>query len=67
MNKTVALIFGIVATLLGSVWTLQGLGYVGGSSMTGNTMWAIIGPIVVVVGIALVLISRRGPAVNPKG
>lgn len=47
--------------LVGVLWTLQGLGYVGGSSMTGDEKWAIIGPAVAGLGVALgwVVLSRR--------
>lgn len=48
------LILGILLVLSGATWTLQGIGVLGGSSMTGETMWAIIGPIVTIVGLALI-------------
>ena len=43
--------------LIGGVWTLQGFGVVGGSFMTGSTMWLVIGLVVAVAGLALA--SRR--------
>ena len=46
---------GIVAILVGIVWTLQGLAILPGSVMSGVTMWAIIGPIVALAGIALLV------------
>lgn len=61
MNDTLRLVLGIVAVLIGLVWTGQGLGLVGGSLMTGETVWALIGPVVVVVGVLLTLRARRGP------
>ncbi|WP_205472106.1 hypothetical protein [Nocardioides sp. SYSU D00038] len=39
--------------LLGLVWTLQGLGYLEGSSMTGEKTWAVVGPVVAGLGVAL--------------
>lgn len=42
---------GAVLALTGVVWTLQGLGFVGGSFMTGATIWAVIGPVTTVVGL----------------
>ena len=47
--------------LVGGLWTFQGLGYVGGSSMTGSDTWAIIGPIAAGLGVALaiVVLQRR--------
>lgn len=55
---------GAVLILLGAIWTLQGLGYIGGSVMSGVTLWAVIGPIVVLVGLvtALLGIRSRKPA-----
>jgi hypothetical protein len=44
----VPLTLGLLAVVVGAVWTLQGLGYVGGSVMSGVTLWAIVGPILVV-------------------
>jgi hypothetical protein len=55
-------VLGIVLVLLGALWTLQGLGVMGGSAMSGSTMWAIIGPIVAVVGIYLIARRRRPKA-----
>ncbi|GIH25935.1 hypothetical protein Aph01nite_42450 [Acrocarpospora phusangensis] len=50
---------GALLALTGAVWTLQGLGYIGGSFMSGNTTWAIIGPIVLVAGLALAVWTLR--------
>lgn len=51
----------VLAVAAGLVWTLQGLGYVGGSSMTGDRQWAVIGPIVAIAGVAIALLAfRRG-------
>ena len=36
-------IVGLLLVLVGAVWTLQGFGVVGGSSMTGSTTWLVIG------------------------
>ena len=60
MRQIVLVVVGLIAALAGSVWTLQGLGYVGGSFMSGATVWAIIGPIVALVGLALITLGLRG-------
>jgi len=57
--RVVLIIVGILAVLFGALWTLQGLNIVGGSAMSGNTMWAIIGPIVAVVGLLMLLYGIR--------
>jgi hypothetical protein len=60
--RWVWIILGVLLVVVGAVWTLQGLDVLGGSKMSGNTTWAIVGPIVAVVGlIALLGGSRRRP------
>lgn len=59
MTHPVRVIVGVLVVLVGALWTLQGLGYVGGSAMSGVTLWAVIGPIVAVAGLALVLSGTR--------
>ena len=59
--KIVLLIVAGVLIVVGAIWALQGLGVLGGSAMSGNSMWAVIGPILVVVGIVVGLVAlRRG-------
>ncbi|MEQ1769440.1 MAG: hypothetical protein ABL879_06325 [Devosia sp.] len=59
--RIVGNIVGVVLVLLGILWTLQGTNVIAGSMMSGVTMWAIIGPIVAIVGaVVLVWINRRG-------
>jgi uncharacterized membrane protein HdeD (DUF308 family) len=51
--------FGLVVVLVGLVWTAQGIGWLGGSAMSGKTLWAVIGPLVAIGGIAMVVIGLR--------
>ena len=53
--------------LAGALFTLQGLGYVGGSVMSGETFWAITGPIIAGFGVALVFVGLRGGSHAPDG
>ena len=46
--------------VIGGIWTLQGLGYVKGSPMTGVELWAILGPLVAGLGVALAYVGFRG-------
>jgi hypothetical protein len=63
MKTTVLVGVGAVLILLGATWTLQGLGYIGGSVMSGVTLWAVIGPIVVLAGLVTALLGlRKKPA-----
>lgn len=60
MRRTVLVVIGAAAALAGLVWTLQGLGYVGGSFMSGATVWAVIGPLVALAGLVLITLGLRG-------
>ena len=53
---------GVLAIVLGGLWTLQGLDVVEDSMMSGVSMWAVIGPIVAVAGLVLIVfgVRRRG-------
>jgi hypothetical protein len=59
MKRVLLAVGGVAAALAGLVWTLQGLGYVGGSFMSGATVWAIIGPVVALAGLVLIVIASR--------
>jgi hypothetical protein len=61
MGKIVAIAIAALLIAIGGVWTLQGLGYLKGSSMTGSTVWATVGPIVAAFGVALIYVAFRGP------
>lgn len=59
MKSWLFLALGGVLAVTGGVWTLQGLGFLGGSPMTSVRLWAIIGPIVVVAGLVLAGVGLR--------
>lgn len=61
MRRRVWQIVGILVAVAGAVFTLQGVGILGGSSMSGSTTWAILGPIIVVVGLIIYARSTREP------
>ncbi|CAN5207786.1 hypothetical protein BH18ACT10_BH18ACT10_11500 [soil metagenome] len=44
------LVVGGLMDLIGVIWLLQGIGVLPGSFMTGQTFWAIMGVIFMVVG-----------------
>jgi hypothetical protein len=56
-------ILNVVAVLLilpGIIFFLQGVNVLPGSSMTGQAQWAVIGGLMVIVGVGLLVFSRRG-------
>jgi hypothetical protein len=59
MRTGVVTAFGVLLTVAGVIWALQGFGVIGGSFMSGNSVWAIIGPVVAVIGVVLVAIAVR--------
>jgi hypothetical protein len=61
MTRWVGPVVGVLLVLLGGLWTLQGVGVVGGSFMTGSRLWLVIGLVLVVAGVALLLRLRRRP------
>lgn len=52
---------GALMIVVGGVWTLQGVGVLPGSVMSGVALWAILGPIVALAGLGLLVwgIARR--------
>lgn len=44
-------VLALIVLCLGALWSLQGLGLIGGSFMTGQTRWLYIGLVTVLVGI----------------
>lgn len=59
VKKTLPVALGAVMAVVGAVWTLQGLGYLEGSPMTGVEIWAVVGPLVAGLGVALAYVGLR--------
>jgi hypothetical protein len=53
-------VLGVFVALCGLLFTLQGFGAVAGSPMSDTTTWSILGPIIVLVGLALAIFGWRG-------
>lgn len=60
IGRIVAGVLGLLMTGTGVLWTMQGLGYAEGSPMTGRAQWAIIGPVLAGLGVALIIVAARG-------
>jgi hypothetical protein len=60
MRRTVPVVLGGLLALIGLVWTLQGANLLGGSFMTGSTLWLVVGLVVLALGIALLIRGIRG-------
>lgn len=48
---------GVILAVVGVIWTLQGVDVLRGSVMSGSSLWATVGPVVLVVGLVLVVIG----------
>ena len=48
--------------LVGLIFIGQGLGYIKGSGMTDQPVWAIVGAVMVVGGGVMAWMTRRSPA-----
>jgi hypothetical protein len=51
--RVLIMVAGALIAVAGIVWTLQGVGDIGGSFMSGNSLWAIIGPVTAIAGLAV--------------
>ncbi len=51
--------FGLIVALFGLIWALQGFGVLLGSPMSNTTTWSVIGPITVLIGLVIVVVSWR--------
>lgn len=62
MLRTLFMILGIAAILVGLLWVGQGLGYIrwpADSFMIGVEDWSVRGAVLAASGLALVFVSRR--------
>ncbi len=50
---------GVLLILAGVIFGLQGAGAIGGSTMSGSTFWAVIGPVIAVAGLVIALVGLR--------
>lgn len=64
MTKWLMLLVGAALVVAGVVWTLQGVGDIGGSFMTGSSTWAVIGPVIALAGL---VIAAAGLAMGRRG
>jgi hypothetical protein len=53
------LLIGVALCLIGAVWVGQGVGWIGGSFMSGQAAWAVIGAVAIVLGVVVIRGPRR--------
>ena len=49
---------GVVLCVVGAVWFGQGVGWIGGSFMSGEAVWAVIGAFAILFGAVLLRPAR---------
>lgn len=57
--RTASNIVGVVCSLIGAVWVLQGIGVLPGSFMSGQPKWAVYGSVLLVIGVGLLIRANR--------
>ena len=50
---------GSLLILVGAIWILQGMDVLGGSGMSGEAIWAVIGVVVVFGGVIVFITGSR--------
>ncbi len=50
---------GMLIAVVGVVFTLQGVGVIGGSFMSGSNLWAVAGPVIALIGLAMAAVGLR--------
>ena len=59
MRNWVVAVVGVVLLVVGVFWALQGFGTIGGSFMSNNSTYQIIGPVLAVIGLLLAIVGIR--------
>jgi hypothetical protein len=50
---------GVLAVVVGALWTLQGFDILTDSRMSGVGIWSFIGPVVAIAGLILIILGER--------
>jgi LPXTG-motif cell wall-anchored protein len=59
LSRKILLTISILIALIGIVWFGQGIGMIHGSIMTDDSKWAVIGAIMIVVGLGIFLFAKK--------
>ena len=65
--RTLFVAFGVIALLIGAVWTLQGADILLGSFMSGSSLWLAAGVALLVLGAAVVTLGAWTPRPKKSG
>lgn len=59
MTRILGIVLGVILIAAGGLFFLQGIGLVGGSSMTSTTTWTVLGPLIALAGLVVLLVTLR--------
>jgi hypothetical protein len=59
MINRVLVTVGVLAIVAGVIFALQGFGALGGSAMSGSSVWAALGPLIALAGLLAVVTGVR--------
>ena len=59
MLSRLLIALGALATIVGVIFALQGFGVLGGSAMSGKSMWATLGPLIALAGLVALVAGLR--------
>lgn len=59
MKRRVFSVVGIIISVPGLIWLLQGAGILSGSVMTGSEFWEIVGAITFIMGLVIIPYSLK--------
>lgn len=59
MKNVLLVVVGAVLIVAGAIWSLQGFNVMGGSFMSGDSTFKVVGPLVVLLGLAIAVLGLR--------
>jgi hypothetical protein len=59
LMRIVLTVGGVILTLMGVIWFLQGINVLPGSFMTGQIQWAVYGCVAAGAGLTLIVVANR--------
>jgi hypothetical protein len=66
MRNGLLIIVGLAVTAAGVIFALQGFGVLGGSAMSGSSLWSVLGPLIALCGLVLTWAGLRRGRVAPR-
>jgi hypothetical protein len=66
MRNSLLVIVGLAVLAAGVIFGLQGLGVLGGSAMSGSSLWAVLGPLIAVGGLVMTAAGLRRGRATPR-